>query len=153
MDSVPSPIVATDFDERAVSLSPKGRFLLYESDETGQTEVWVQPFPNMDRKVRVSTDGGVMPLWSRRGGEIFFIDREDRMIAASVQTDPAFQVTDYTALFSLPEDILFQQLEWYTLYDVAPDDDRFLMMRVLDRGEADFELGMVQNWLAGREDG
>jgi serine/threonine-protein kinase len=153
-DSVASELIVTDFDEKAVSFSPAGQYLLYESDETGRNEVYVRPFPNVDDGIwPVSSGGGVMPLWSHGGGEIFFIDAENRMTVATVETDPVFRVTGWTSLFELPENILFRQSEQYTLYDLAPDEDRFIMIRVLDVEDPEIELILVQNWLGELEGG
>jgi serine/threonine-protein kinase len=141
------PLLQTEFDEKAISISPDGRFLLYESDETTRNEVYVRPFPDVNEdKVTVSTDGGVMPVWSRSGNEIFYIDAEDRMVAAAVRTEPEFRVVDRTVLFQLPANILFLQNEQYPLYDVAPGDDRFIMFRTSVVGELDYQLILVQNW-------
>jgi serine/threonine-protein kinase len=141
------PLLRTDFDEKAISLSPDGRFLLYESDETTRNEVYVRPFPNVNEdKVTVSTDGGVMPVWSRSGNEVFYVDAQDRMVAATVETDPDFRVLDRTVLFELPDNILFLQSEQYPLYDVAPGDDRFIMFRTHVSAELVAELILVRNW-------
>jgi serine/threonine-protein kinase len=153
-DTVPRALVVTDFDEKAISFSPDGRFLLYESDETGRNEVYVRPFPGVnDDKWPVSTAGGVMPLWSHGGSEIFYVDAENRMIAAAVETNPTFRVTARQVLFPLPEEILFQQGEQYPLYDIAPNDDRFVMFRAIESGEVNTELIFVQNWLGELEGG
>jgi Tol biopolymer transport system component len=138
------PLTANPYNERALSFSPDGRFVLYESDETGQTEVYVRPFPANDDLKIVSVNGGVMPLWSRRGNEIFYVDQNGNMTVARVETYPQFDVTGYETLFPIPENILFRQLEWYTLYDIAPGDDRFLMIRVLDSEEAQIQFHLVQ---------
>lgn len=151
-DSAATPLIVTDFDEKGISFSPDGRFLLYESDETGSNEVYVRPFPNVkDDKVTVSVGGGVMPLWSHGGGEIFYVDAENRMTVATVETDPTFRVTARAALFELPEEILFRQDEQYPLYDIAPEDDRFVMFRATLLGELLTELIFVQNWLGEGE--
>ncbi|MFC1790852.1 protein kinase [Gemmatimonadota bacterium] len=151
-DSV-TALVVTDFDEKAISFSPDGRFLLYESDETGRNEVYVRPFPNVeDGKWTVSTNGGVMPLWSHGGSEIFFVDAENRMNVATVETSPTFRVANWTTLFELPENILFRQVEQYTLYDLAPDDGRFIMFRAVESGEVTTELIFVQNWIGELEE-
>jgi serine/threonine-protein kinase len=148
----PRPLVEGPGNEVHPSLSPDGRWLLYESDETGRNEVYVQSFPNVDDgKWAVSNRGGVMPYWAHGGGEIFYVDAEGRMTAATVETEPAFRVTERTILFEMPLDILFRQTEQYTLYEVAPDDDRFLMIRNAGTVEPDMELIFVQNWIGELE--
>jgi eukaryotic-like serine/threonine-protein kinase len=148
-DTVPAPLVVTDFDEKAIDLSPDGSWLLYESDETGSNEVYVRPFPNVDDdKVTISIAGGVMPRWSHGGGEIFYVNAAAEMVVAAVETEPAFRVLDRTTLFPLPPGILFRQSEQYALYDLTPDDDAFIMLRAWGAEVSDAELIYVDNWMA-----
>ena len=62
----PIPVARTPFAEKRPRFSPDGRFIAYESDETGQTEVYVQPFPPTGRKWQVSVNGGMEPKWRDR---------------------------------------------------------------------------------------
>ena len=143
-------VTQTQDNESAVGFSPDGHFLVFESDESGQTEVYVESFPDVSGEpVPVSTGWGVMPLWSRSGDEIFYIDDQRRMNVATVETDPTFAVTNRTILFTLPEDILFRDFEWYTLYDFSPEENRFLMIRVREPGEPEVELTLKENWSPG----
>ena len=64
----------TEFDEGEAKLSPDGRYIAYVSGESGQAEIYVQPFPSGGRKVTVSTNGGVQPRWSRDGSELFYVE-------------------------------------------------------------------------------
>ena len=128
-------------------LSPDGRWLVYESDETGNNEIYVRPFPDVETgKWPVSVDGGVMPLWAHSGTEIFYVNGRNEMIAAQVRTaGSTFEVTGREILFSIDPAFLIGQAEQYTLYDVTPDDRRFVMLRRVQT-EAP-ELILVQNWL------
>ena len=77
-DTVAQALVVTDFDEKAIALSPDGRWLAYESDETGGNEIYVRPFPDTEAgKWTVSTTGGVMPRWAHSGRELFYVRRRD----------------------------------------------------------------------------
>jgi len=129
VDSAAIPLVANvEFEERSPALSPDGRWLAYTSLETGRPEVYVQPFPNVDSNEvqRVSAEGGSVPLWANSGDELFFVDAERRLVAAQVQTATGFRVLQRETLFSLG-------LEYGLLgdipYDVAPDDQQFLLAR------------------------
>jgi serine/threonine-protein kinase len=145
-DTAPIPLIVTDFDEKAVTLSPDGNWLAYESDETGQNEIYVRPFPNVDDgKWAVSVGGGVMPLWSRGGGEIFYVNRNREMVSAVVDTEAGFRVRERESLFTVGPDFLITQVEQYTLYDVTPDDQRFVMLREVESAESEFIL--VQNFV------
>jgi hypothetical protein len=152
-DTIPFPLVVTNDDEKAISFSPDGRWLLYESDETGQNEVYIRSFPDVEADIqRVSTNGGVMPRWSNGGGEIFYVDADDWMVAASVDTRSGFQVTDRTPLFQLPDGLLFAQNEQYPLYDISPDDQRFIWFRRAGLVEVPQpDLIFFQNWVGAIE--
>ena len=146
VDSEPTPLIVTEFDEMAVMLSPDGRWLAYESGETGRNEVYVRPFPGVDAgKWAVSVGGGVMPLWSRDGGRIFYVNAANDMVEVQVSTLPAFAVLNREVLFSIGPEFLIPQSEDYTLYDITPDDERFVMLRG-EEAEA-VELVPVLNWL------
>ena len=86
VDTTPVPLVASpSFDEAAPALSPDGKWLAYESDETGRIEVYIRPFPSTEGgKWQVSTNGGQAPLWAHSSKEIFFVDGERNMVATSV---------------------------------------------------------------------
>jgi serine/threonine protein kinase len=74
------------------AVSPDGRWLAYESTESGQLEVYVRPFPNVrEWRVPISTHGGAQPRWAADGKELYFIDSESLM-AARIETTPMFRV-------------------------------------------------------------
>ena len=136
----PQGLVTSDFDERTPALSPDGRWLAYVSNRAGQDEVFVRPFPDTDAAlVQVSLDGGSEPSWSADGSELFYRDAALDLIAATLDTRTAFQITAQTSLFStLP----FQNSRTTRTYQVHPDG-RFLMMLRSDLGE---DIVLVQNW-------
>ncbi|MGD8340883.1 MAG: protein kinase [Gammaproteobacteria bacterium] len=133
-------------------LSPDGRWLAYQSDESGRMEVYVRPFPDVDRdRVQVSNDGGLMPLWSPDGSELFYLDdssvgANDSLTAVTVTaTDDAFSFTDrrvllerwlYVGTFAYPE----------RAYDVSADGQRFLAIRNAAIAEDTANIIIVQNW-------
>jgi dipeptidyl aminopeptidase/acylaminoacyl peptidase len=147
VDSAASPLLVTDFDEKAIALSPNGRWLAYESDETGRNEVYVRPFPNAeDGKWQVSTGGGVMPRWARSGRELFYFNGTDEMVVSEIRAGEEFEVGERRVLFQLPKDILFGQDEQYALYDVEPDGRHFVMFRAVEQRASRFELILVDHW-------
>ena len=128
VDSATVPLVATaDFTEQDPALSPDGRWLAYTSDETGRMEVYVRPFPNVEStRVQVSIDGGFSPLWSHSGNELFFADAlVGSLIAAQVETSSGFRVLQRETLFALGTERFV--VPGVNVYDVMPDDQRFLM--------------------------
>ena len=146
LDSTPKPLLATSFHERSPALSPDGKWLAYASDETGRFEVFVRPFPDVQAaKWQVSTDGGSSPHWSARGNELFYLDAANEMQAAHVTTSPTFGIQSKERLFSA--DGYFVS-PWSGAYDVTPDGQRFLMLRVGSAiGAEPSSLVLVENFL------
>jgi serine/threonine-protein kinase len=144
-EGAPSPLVQSAFDEKAISLSPDGRWLAYESDETGQNEIYVRPFPDTESaKWQVSSAGGVMPEWAHSGTELFYVDGQRRMVAAQIRSGSEFGVQERIALFDIGPEYLIIEQEQYTLYDVTADDQRFVMLRQVEVETP--EVILVQNW-------
>ena len=97
---MPVPLVATKFTEVSPALSPDGRWLAYTSNETGQFEIYVVPFPNTSAaKWAVSTRGGTEPHWSHSGSELFYRDGSGNLVAVEVKTKPTFSLGRSTPLF------------------------------------------------------
>ena len=100
-DGTLSTFVETPFNERAAMFSPDGRFVAYESNESGRYEVFVVPFPEPNRKWQISTDGGQQPRWSRSGDELFYRSG-NAMMSVSVQTQDDFIPLKPSLLFEAP---------------------------------------------------
>ncbi len=148
-DSAPVPLVATaTFDEEAPAVSPDGKWIAYESNETGRIEVYVRPFPATNAgKWQVSTEGGQSPVWSRSSRELFYINGNRAMMAVAVRpVAPPLGAT--TRLFTAAPELRLDPLEYYALFDVSPDGKRFLMVRqVATTDEEVPPLIVVENWL------
>ena len=142
IDTVAVPLVATRFRELAPAISPDGRWVAYASNESGQSEIYVVPFPNTAAaRWAVSTRGGTEPLWSHSGKELFYRDAGGNLVAVDVQSTPMFSLGRTTTLFSA---LNYFSFERGAQYAVAPDDQRFLMIRRV-AGAPD-ELIVVDNW-------
>jgi serine/threonine-protein kinase len=142
IDSIPVPLVATEFSERSPALSPDGRWLAYSSDLSGHFQVYVQPFPNVDDVVQqVSVAGGMEPTWAQNGRELFYVSGNQEMVVADVETSPVFRRLGEHVLFSTA-DYVIQNL--YHSYAVSHDDQRFVMLKRL-RGSRD-EVMLVLNF-------
>jgi serine/threonine-protein kinase len=124
-DSAPASrlLIPGNFGESAPALSPDGRWLAYQSDETGQMEVYVRPYPGPGGQVLVSLHGGTEPVWAHGGRELYFREG-DSLMAATVTLSPAFEVTGRRPLFSGA----YASGDSYREYDVAPDDRHFVML-------------------------
>ena len=149
------PLLQTPFDERNAEISPDGRWMAYDSNESGQLQVYVRPFPNVsDAQYLVSTDGGRSPTWSPRGGELFFVSGTSMMRVSVDTKDGSFRAGNPTRLFddaSLALDGRFSAGGTVRTYDVAPDGRRFLAIKLSnigDEGGPQASLVVVQNWLA-----
>jgi serine/threonine-protein kinase len=79
----PEPFLQTPADERHPSFSPDGRWLAYTSDESGTYQVYVRAFPDKGGKWQVSNSGGVFPVWSHNGRELFFRASDNRIMVAT----------------------------------------------------------------------
>ena len=147
VDTAAIPLVATpEFAEGEPALSPDGRWLAYSSNETGRYEVFVRPLPDVNSaRVRVSSDGGLGPLWAHSGRELFFVDEDRGLVAA--QFDPGSgQVLGQETLFTIPAGYLVNPGD--NFYDITSDDQRFLMVRPYQgEGEAAAtEVIVVENF-------
>ncbi len=140
--SVPTPFLLTPFDERSPRFSHNGKWLAYVSNESGSNEVYVQPFPGPGPKWLISTDGGVDPVWSRNGRELFY-RRTDRMMAVPVSTDAEFSAGRPMQLFQGQ----FDSGGNGPNYDVSPDGQWFLLPRS-NQGQVAAELHIVLNWFS-----
>jgi serine/threonine-protein kinase len=126
-DTVPQLVVATPAEELSPALSPDGRWLVYVSDKSGRREVYVQPFPNAANTMwQISTTGGIEPLWSHSGRELFYRDLDQNLIAVQVVYDPAFSPGSQRVLFSVAN---YSTHPFHRNYDITADDQRFVMIR------------------------
>ncbi len=146
------PLLANDFSELNADISPDGRFIAYESDASGEEEIYVRPFPNVDEgRWQISIDGGVQPVWSRDGRELFYLkptttnERAVALVAVPIETSPSFAYGTPSVLFEGSYIDRFVTLD--RAYDVAPDGEHFLMIK-LNAAVQDStpELILVQNW-------
>jgi Tol biopolymer transport system component len=135
------PYLQTEFSESWPKVSPDGRWLAYTSDESKQSEVYVQSFPSPGGKWKVSVDGGSRPVWSRDGKEIFYIAMDKKLMAASVLPGAKFQ-TD------TPKPLFETKITSARLYDVSPDGRRFLIVSPMEETAAP-PMTVVVNWTAG----
>jgi dipeptidyl aminopeptidase/acylaminoacyl peptidase len=143
IDAIPVPLAATRFTESAPAISPDGRWLAYSSNESGQYDIYVVPFPNTAAtKWAISTSGGTEPLWSHSGRELFYRDGAGNMVAVEVHSTPTFSKGRSTVLFPAGA---YHSFARGAEYAVAPDDRRFLMIRQVPSSVPD-ELIVVDNW-------
>jgi len=146
-----SPLVAGASEEINGEFSPDGGWLAYQSNESGRTEVYVRPFPNLESgRFPISTNGGSQPLWARTGRELFFLDGSNHLMAVAVTTAPSFSAgTPVTILDTL--DARYFTAGPGRTYDIAPDGQQFLFIRTTERADRTSNatatsLVVVVNW-------
>ncbi len=125
-------------NERSGRFSPDGNAFAYVSDESGsEFQVYVTPYPGPGRRVPVSIDGGLSPIWSADGKELFF-RQGSKVMAASIVLEPEIDVSTPVELFDGPYTV---DLSGHQRYDVAPDG-RFLMVE----NSEDFRIVLVEGF-------
>ena len=138
----PKVFLQTPFTETDPMFSPDGRWLAYSSNESGRSEVYVQPYPGPGGKWLISTDGGGEPLWSRNGRELFYRNG-DRMMAVDIQTQPAFKAGTPRMLFERGGYLGGTGPD----HDISPDGQRFLMIKQTEQAETALtQINVVLNW-------
>jgi Tol biopolymer transport system component len=133
-DAKPQLFLDTRFTRGNLQFSPGGKWVAYESNETGRNEIYVVPYPGPGGKSQVSTDGGTQPRWNRNGRELFFRSG-DKMMAVDVETGAAFRA-------GTPH-MLFEKVS--SDYDVSPDGRRFIMLKPAATADTS-ELHVIVNW-------
>jgi Tol biopolymer transport system component len=133
------PFKNTPAAERQGSLSPDGRWLAYASNETGRSEIYVEPVPGPGGRRQISTDGGEQPRWLRNGREIVFRNGT-KMMSAPLQMQPGFRAEKPIELF----DRKFDRGAAVAGYDVSPDGQTFVMTR--SERENPTEIRVVIGW-------
>jgi serine/threonine protein kinase/Tol biopolymer transport system component len=135
----PRPVVSTFAYEGGAQFSPDGHLMAYASDESGQMQVYVRPFPGPDRRWPVSTQGGTQPLWSRNGRQIFY-RMGNKMMVVDVSGGADLTLSQPRQLFD--QRYVFQNISLAN-YDVSPDGERFVMIKE-EAGSG--RLNVVLNW-------
>jgi hypothetical protein len=136
------PLLDEKYNESQPQISPNGKWMAYCSDESGQSEIYVRPFPEVNAgKWPVSASGGDSPLWSRDGRELFYRSGDAAMVVP-VTSDQTFSFGTPRALF---------RGTYPPLWNISKDAKRFLMMKgVGPSGSAASgprRINIVVNWL------
>ncbi len=145
VDSAPIALFPTPDQETGPALSPDGRWLAYTSSglQSG-AQVYVRPFPNATLgQWQVSFEGGSEPRWGHSGHELFYRDAIGDMIAVEVRTSPTFAIVSRRSLFSTRA---YFRLGNHFGYEVAPGDERFVVLPFGGLDERGGDLILVQHW-------
>ena len=120
--------------EKEGFFSPDGKWLAFTSSKSGREEVVLTPYPGPGGAMQVSIHGGEDPRWNPQGGELLFEDGAEKLMSVAIATEPKLKVGRPVALFDL-EGAIFR--------DVAPDGERFLVIR---HTESSTRINVVLNW-------
>ena len=135
------PLFDSPASEGQPDLSPDGRWIAYRSDESGRDEVYVQRFPELGGRIKISTDGGTSPRWSADGAELYYRNGSAMMAVTVGNADASLDVGLPGLLFDGP-----YLNDSGRNYDIAPDG-RFLMVRLADDANLT-QVHVIVNWLA-----
>jgi serine/threonine protein kinase len=140
-DRKPTPITQMAANEIRGHFSPDGRWVTYESNESGRSEIYVQSFPDLARKSQISTDGGTSAMWRSDGRELFYRSLDDRLMAVRITSSGTQIDTDRpSALFALPTPTVETNSARYA---PSRDGQRFLVNAFV---EAASPITVLLNW-------
>ena len=144
-----TPLVQTPFAEQNGIISPDGRWLAYEANDSGQFEVYVRPFPDVNGgHWQVSTGGGTRPLWARNGQELFYLSPAGALMRVGVERGPSWAATTPTLLIKEGYVTVPGAMSGRT-YDISPDGQRFLLIKAgggSEQAAAPITLIVVQHF-------
>lgn len=147
-DRKPIPFLRTEFNESQGQFSPDGHWVAYTSDESGKSEVYVQPFSagtqSPGGKSIISFGGGNQPRWRADGKEIFYLSPDRKMIVVEIRTSPKLETGLPRSLFEAP---IGPSTNMHR-YAVTPDGKRFLIT-TLGEETGSAPITVVLNWTAG----
>ena len=138
-----SPLIQTSFDERNGTVSPDGRWLAYEANDTGVFEIYVRPFPDVGAaRWQVSTTGGYQALWAPDGKQLFYYARDGALMRVDVGSGSSWKVG--TPVRQVDANYVTSTAgNSARNYDISPDGERFLMLKVPDGQRAGSAASLV----------
>ena len=143
-DRKPQLYLQTPFSETNARFAPGGdsppRWMAYESNESGQNQIYIQAIPGSGAKYQVSISGGASPAWRRDGKELFYLSTDQKVIAVPITLGAGVEIGTPQELFASPG---------VTGYDVSADGKRFLLNVPAGGAEAVPPVTVVLNWTAG----
>jgi Tol biopolymer transport system component len=143
----PVPYLQTPFRERNAQFSPDGKWVAYQSNESGRDEVYIQAFPSTGAKWQVSSNSGIQPRWRGDGRELFFIsDTTQRLWAAGIHAFAGrVEIGAPQPLFPV---LLFPGPSY--VYDVTRDGQRFVVVSPPGAGvQGTSAINVISDWQAG----
>jgi serine/threonine-protein kinase len=141
-----TPLLQSRFAERNGTISPDGRWLAYEANDSGRFEIYVRPYPDVNAGLSpVSTDGGTKPLWTKNGQELIYVSPTGALMRVGVSRGASWSATKPSVV--VKEGYSTNPVWWGRSYDVSPDGQRFLMIKEGAGGATPpASLVVVQHW-------
>jgi serine/threonine-protein kinase len=142
-----TPLVHTSAAERNGIVSPDGRWLAYDANDSGSFEVYVRPYPDVaSGRWLVSTGGGTRPLWSRDGRELFYVSPTGALMRVGVERAASWAATTPTMLLK-DGSVVTPAQNVGRSYDVSPDGQRFLVVTpTTESNDPPAQLVVVQHF-------
>jgi serine/threonine-protein kinase len=141
VDDVARPWVATPFDDFSPRFSPDGKWIVYVSNDSGDDEVFVRPFPGPGSRVQISSGGGNEPVWSRDGRRIYYRTGQ-KVIEADVVPGTSLSLGARRPVFSLTS-LPSEDARGSATYDVSADGQRIIFAQPTGSEQ---RLVVIQNW-------
>jgi eukaryotic-like serine/threonine-protein kinase len=142
-DAKPFPFLQSEFNKEDPSFSPDGKWLAYDSDESGKWEVYIVPFPRGDGKWQVSTEGAEQPRWRGDGKELFYLSGDNKLIGVEVQErNCSLEIGNPKTLFQSNS-----VRSPFRTYDVTSDGKKFVIITSPPQQGAQ-SIMLVVNWPA-----
>lgn len=136
----PQPFRQTRFNEAGAVFSPDGRWLAYQSDESGQDEIYVQAFEGNGKRTPISVDGGHDPKWSPKGDELFYLN-DNKMMVVKISPGAGMSAGRPKVLFALPHVGGPRGFG----YDISPDGKHFVVIKEGTKTQFT-RMNVVLNW-------
>ncbi len=145
----PFPVAQTPFDELSGQFSPDGKWVAFQSNESGRPDVYLQPFPGPGNKSLISPNGGTHARWRRDGEELFYLAPDGRLMAVPIRVAlnrAAPEIGTPVPLFVPPIGGAIQRGDFRQLYMVSPDGKQFLVATVTEGPTS--PIAVILNWKA-----
>jgi eukaryotic-like serine/threonine-protein kinase len=141
-DRKPFPFVEAPTPQTQAAISPDRRWIAYTSDESGPSQVYVQPYPATGGRYQVSQNGGTQPRWRGDGKELYFLASDRTLMAVSVEAAREFQA-------GVPHPLFVTDLTSAAhRYAVTRDGAKFLAIAPAEQTATQSPLTVIVNWVA-----
>jgi serine/threonine-protein kinase len=135
----PTDLVVTKGNDMGGSVSPDGKWLAYSSDLSGREDIYVKPIAVTGSPVQISDGGGTAPLWSPKGGEVFYRIHGEMWSVVIKDGKPGASRKLFAGAYT-------KSTAWNRRYSVSPDGTRFLLMRDVTDPDDYRRIHVVVNW-------